>query len=87
MLTCKDVTQLCASETVFEVSWTRHLAVRFHLLMCQHCRRYVRQLRAIGVAARHSAAQFAADHATAERLREKAMAALRTDGPTSPAGD
>ncbi len=52
MLSCKEVTWLCASEELRRAPLARRLAVRLHLMMCTHCRRYVRQLRLIGMAAR-----------------------------------
>ena len=52
MLSCNEVTWLCASEEIRRAPLARRLALRLHLLMCRHCRRYVRELAAIGVAAR-----------------------------------
>ena len=52
MLACKEVTRIVAAEELDEAGWKRRLAVRLHLLMCWHCRRYAAQLRAIGEAAR-----------------------------------
>lgn len=52
MLSCNEVTRLLSSEAVRTAPLGQRLAVRFHLLMCQHCRRYVRELAAIGRAAR-----------------------------------
>ncbi len=36
-----------------KAGWRERLAVRFHLLRCRHCRRYMAQLRAIGAPARN----------------------------------
>lgn len=52
MLPCSEVTRLCASEEIRHAPLTRRIGVRMHLLMCRHCRRYVRELAAIGAAAR-----------------------------------
>lgn len=52
MLRCKEVARRIASDEFAEAVWTERLAVRLHLFMCRHCRRYAAQLRAIGVAAR-----------------------------------
>ena len=54
MLSCNEVTRLCASEGIRRAPLARRLAVRLHLLMCRHCRRYVRELSAIGVAVREA---------------------------------
>lgn len=52
MLSCKEVTCLLAGDELEKAIWARRLAVRIHLCMCQHCRRYAAQLQAIGRAAR-----------------------------------
>jgi anti-sigma factor ChrR (cupin superfamily) len=52
MLRCKEVTRLCASEDIRGARWRTRIAVRTHLLMCRHCRRYVRELSRIGTAVR-----------------------------------
>ena len=52
MLACSEVTRLYASDEIQRVSVTKRLKVRLHLLMCRFCRRYVRELAAIGNAAR-----------------------------------
>jgi predicted anti-sigma-YlaC factor YlaD len=52
MLRCKEVTTVIASEELERSSWMKRLAVKLHLLMCKHCRRYYSQIKAIGEAAR-----------------------------------
>ena len=52
MLKCKEVARKIASDEFAEAAWTERLAVRLHLFMCRHCRRYAVQLRAVGVAAK-----------------------------------
>jgi hypothetical protein len=51
MPNCKEVAGILASGALEDSVWTRRLSVRFHLLMCRHCRRYAAQLRAMGAAA------------------------------------
>ncbi len=51
MPNCKEVAGILASDGLDGAPWTRRLSVRFHLMMCRHCRRYAAQLRAIGAAA------------------------------------
>ena len=48
MLMCKDVHHLVASGDVAELGWMRKIELKLHLLMCQHCRRYVEQMAAMG---------------------------------------
>lgn len=52
MLSCNEVTRLHASEEIQRAPWRKRVAVRFHLLMCRSCRRYVKELAAIGDATR-----------------------------------
>jgi predicted anti-sigma-YlaC factor YlaD len=52
MPTCEEVARTIASAELATAGWRRRLSVRLHLLMCRHCRRYFRQMREIGTAAR-----------------------------------
>jgi anti-sigma factor RsiW len=52
MLRCKEVTRLCASDEIRSAPLMTRLGVRVHLMMCRHCRRYVRELARIGDAVR-----------------------------------
>ncbi len=68
MLSCKETARILASDALEDLAWGRRLALRVHLLMCRHCRRYARQLRAIGVAARSLWGEESMDSSTLERL-------------------
>ena len=68
MMSCREVTGLVASDELAEARWARRLVVRLHLLMCLHCRRYVRQLHAIGACARKHWGPQAEDSETFQRL-------------------
>ena len=52
MLNCKETAHAVSTEDVVPVGWRQRLAVRFHLMMCRHCRRYAQQMQAMGNAAR-----------------------------------
>ncbi len=52
MMRCKELARLIASDGLAEATWSRRVAVRFHLLMCRHCRLYQTQMRDLGSAAR-----------------------------------
>jgi predicted anti-sigma-YlaC factor YlaD len=52
MLRCREVVHLVASDELAGSGWMRRLAVRMHLAMCRHCRRYAKQIRDLGRAAR-----------------------------------
>lgn len=51
MPTCRQVARGIASDELAAASWRGRAALRIHLLFCKHCRRYGRQMRAIGRAA------------------------------------
>ena len=52
MPTCRDVSALVAGDQLERASaWTR-FRVRLHLAMCRYCRRYLREIRALGDAVR-----------------------------------
>lgn len=50
MLNCREVTEKASDYLDQALPWRQRLGMRVHLLMCQHCRRYVRQLHAIAKA-------------------------------------
>jgi predicted anti-sigma-YlaC factor YlaD len=49
------VTELVGTDTLEEAPLGKRLGVRLHLLMCRHCRAYVRSLRQLADAARRLA--------------------------------
>ena len=52
MLNCKEVTESISGDQLLKTGSWHRLAVRIHLFMCQKCRRYQKQMREIGAAAR-----------------------------------
>jgi anti-sigma factor ChrR (cupin superfamily) len=52
MLSCKEIAQTVSTEDVVPVGWRKRLALKLHLMMCRHCRRYAQQMQAMGNAAR-----------------------------------
>ncbi|MEP6834290.1 MAG: hypothetical protein ABJB74_12920 [Gemmatimonas sp.] len=77
MLSCKEITRLCASEDIRQATFARRVEVRLHLLMCRHCRRYVRELSAIGVAARRAFAKRSTHTDTPSPLEQRLIADIR----------
>ncbi len=45
MLKCRDLVAEADLLLAGELSWQRRLAIRIHLLMCRHCRRFMRQFK------------------------------------------
>lgn len=62
MLSCKEVTQRAGDWTDGQLGWRERLAMRWHLLLCSFCRRFLRQYRL----AADTAAQQACAHHPAE---------------------
>ena len=73
MLRCNEVTRLYASEEIDGAPLKTRLAVRLHLMMCEHCRRYVRELARIGEAARSLAGSEARDADRDEALLRRVL--------------
>jgi hypothetical protein len=77
MLSCSEVSRLCASEELRHAPLRRRLGVRFHLLVCTHCRRYLRELRLIGAAARADAQRLLPDAERVEALEQTVRGRVR----------
>jgi len=84
MLTCKEVAGTIATDELASAGWRKRLSVRFHLLMCRHCRRYARQIRGIGVAVRGILGEQTSDSGSRERLRASILDRIRTNDGTDP---
>ncbi len=78
MPTCKDVATAIGQDDVRTLPWWRGLALRLHLLMCPHCRRYAAQIRAIGTAARRLFREHREDPQTLKRLQETILSRPET---------
>ena len=85
MLTCKEVAESIGRDEWRDAPLWRRLALRLHLWMCPHCRRYAAQLRAIGMAARSMFRERGEAPKDLARLRETILshpAAKRTSDTT-----
>ena len=73
MLSCKETTALASHRLDEKLSWSMRGKLYLHLLICVHCRRYVKQLRTVvAVIARHVQQQLSdeAIHQQADVLRK-----------------
>ncbi|ADE16011.1 hypothetical protein Nhal_2951 [Nitrosococcus halophilus Nc 4] len=52
MLSCREVTEKASDYLENTLPWQQRLGIRLHLFLCHHCRRYLRQLRAVTIAFR-----------------------------------
>ena len=70
MPSCREVTEAVASGRLEGAPVRRRLALWMHLLVCSPCRRYERQIRALGRAARDLFGEQPAEDEVLERLRQ-----------------
>ena len=73
MLSCRELARIVASDEIVEAAWPKKLAARVHLLMCQHCRRYAADIRALGASARRAWGAEARDPGRLEQLEKKIL--------------
>ena len=52
MLSCREATELLSDACDTQLSFSRRVALRAHLMMCHLCRRYKAQIRLLNRAAR-----------------------------------
>lgn len=48
MITCKQASQLLSQSLDRQLSWRERLVLRFHLLLCDACKRFARQIVLLG---------------------------------------
>lgn len=70
MPNCKEVARAISADQLSSADWRSRLSIRFHIFMCRHCRRYFRQMRAIGGAVRRDASATTAESDSHDRLRD-----------------
>jgi hypothetical protein len=73
MLKCREVEQKIGSGEIGNAGVMERFAVRFHLMMCRHCRAYARQIRAIGEAARNVFGLSPVDAKAVSQLKDRIM--------------
>lgn len=61
MLKCRDIERMAGQLQDDELNWWQRLSMRMHLMMCHHCRRFVRQFAAIKKLAERSVSGQASD--------------------------
>ncbi len=76
---CREFTKKLSSDEFREAGLWKRLTVRFHLLMCCHCRSYAAQLRTIGETARDLWGPHSEDPSTLERLEREILETTRGD--------
>jgi hypothetical protein len=79
MPTCREVSRSIATDELSAAGWRQRLGTKLHLLMCRHCRRYTRQLREIGEAARQVFSDTAMASGDRDRLRGSILEQIPSD--------
>ena len=77
MPNCREVTHLIASEEITRAGLFTRIALRMHLMMCSHCRRYSRQVGLMGAVARRLWGSGVDDPGDLKKLEAKILAASR----------
>lgn len=73
MYSCQDVNDLVTRGTVEDLNMMDRLRFKMHLMMCHHCARFVRQIRALGDSIR-KVFGMEPDPERCRQLEEKVMA-------------
>ena len=69
MPSCREVTRAITAGELEKAPFRQRLGLRLHVMLCRHCRRYARQIRAIGMAAREILRRPIGADESLERLR------------------
>ena len=69
MIKCKEVSQIVAGDR--DIGFWKNLELKFHLLMCVHCRRYADQIRRLGLGARELADRNQPDAKQTEKMEHE----------------
>lgn len=85
MLTCRDLALRASDYVDGNLSWWARVNIRAHLFLCEHCRRYVDQLRAVVGAVRLCSEPAAACGEEHDHIVRRLLAAgpLSSERPVS----
>lgn len=82
MLTCREASLAIAADELRSAGFGRRLSIRAHLLMCQNCRAFARQLATVGHAVRRLATSgelLSKEHSAEERILARVRASRTTE--------
>ncbi len=86
MLKCHEVSHLAASGGIARAGLLKRLEFRLHLMMCRHCRNYVRQVARIGAAAAKLFGAGTEDADAVARVEARVLASVRKPPPDHDGG-
>lgn len=84
MQTCEEISRSIASDELSDANWRQRMAVKLHLLLCRHCRRYASQIDQIGEAAKEVFSDQPAERESRDRLRSAILESLPTSDQSDP---
>lgn len=73
MLKCHQVSHLVSTDAVEDLGFMKKVEYHLHLFMCVHCKRYVRQIRALGRGARDVIRAYEARPQQLERMEKHVL--------------
>ena len=76
MLTCREISERIARGADDEAGFFGKLSIKMHLMMCVHCRRFLRQVRLIGSVARQRAEDRYREHPPPDGMEKRLVARL-----------
>jgi len=80
MMKCREVSRVVATDAAHELGFFKRLELRLHVLMCNHCRRYLAQIRGLGRGARELADRDPCSGERLEELENKILDRVRDPG-------
>ena len=83
MLSCREVSRLYASGELGRASLRQRILARMHLVICDHCSRYIRELELIGAAVRDQFGRLIPDRAALDRLGSRIRDRVRDEARRS----
>lgn len=85
-MTCREVARLLSMDAVAEGVLSDRLRVKLHLFFCKHCRRYARELQAIGAAGREIWGDCMGERDVLDRLEDAILKDIGGTRDSEPAG-
>lgn len=77
MLSCKEVTELVSTSLDRKLNIRQRVGIRLHLLICEGCTNFVRQMKVVRAATRRLAEGEAGGVTETARLSEQARSRIR----------
>lgn len=76
MLKCRDIVRMASDGSAQDASFGKRVAIRIHLMMCVHCRRFFRQMSLLGRLVRERADEEINQHPPPDGMEERLVRKL-----------